>query len=391
MTTSSWTDAANWLATQHDAMIALLADLVNIDSGSYDKPGVAHVFRRLERHYNQHGLQVQSHVVDGVEAAISVTLNPGSTTSKPVLLMGHCDTVFPTGEAQRRPFRIEGTRAYGPGVADMKAGLVMHAFVLAALHKFAITDHEVIGLFTCDEEIGSPLSKPVITEFAKRAGFAFNGEPGRASGNVITGRKGGVFMEMNIEGKAAHSGANFSEGINAISEAAHKIIELDKLTDLERGITVNVGLISGGQSVNTSAPSAKTAIDLRIRDLEQRNEVVGRIQCICNKSFITGTLAKLGIMGEFHPFVPSPNSQKLYQLYEDTITSIGHHTGQEFSGGCADSGVTSSMGVITLCGTGPLGAKYHTPDEYCEISTIVPRAKAVVLTMAKLNAQQWET
>jgi glutamate carboxypeptidase len=390
MSNSAWNQAADWLATQQNAMLELLADLVNIDSGSYDKPGVAQVFRRLERHYNEHGLQVQPHYVDGIEAAISVTLNPGCTAGQPVLLMGHCDTVFPKGEAQRRPYSMDGTRAFGPGVADMKAGLVMHAFVLAALHRFGITDHEVIGLFTCDEEIGSPLSKPVITEFAQRARYAFNGEPGRASGNVITGRKGGVFMEMSIEGKAAHSGANFTEGINAISEAAHKIIELDKLTDLERGITVNVGLVSGGQSVNTSAPSAKAAIDLRIRDMHQRNETMGRIQCICTKSFITGTLAKLGIMGEFHPFVPSANSQKLYQLYEDTVTGLGHHTGQEFSGGCADSGVTSNMGVITLCGTGPLGAKYHTPDEYCETSTIIPRAQAVVLTMQKLNATQWE-
>jgi glutamate carboxypeptidase len=300
--------------------------------------------------------------------------------------MGHCDTVFPKGEVAKRPFRIEGNRAYGPGVADMKAGVVMNAFIIAALVQSGQTTTEVSALFTCDEEIGSPLSREVIEAFARKAAFVFNGEPGRPSGNVVTGRKGGIFLEMDIQGKAAHSGANFSEGINAISEIANKIVELDKLTDIDEGLTISVGLISGGQSVNTSAPSAKAAIDVRVKDLAQREHVMSRIRCICNKNFITGTLAKLSVIGEFKPFVPTAASQKLFELYRDTLKDIGHRTDQEFSGGCADSGVTSSLGAITLCGTGPVGGKFHTPDEYTEIDSFLPRAKAVLLTIGKVHA-----
>ncbi len=380
---------SQWLEGQQDNMLALLEDLVNIDSNSYDKPGVSRVFRRLEAFFATYGVSVTPHYVGDIEAAISVTVNPGSAIGQPVLLMGHCDTVFPAGEVARRPFRIQDGRAYGPGVADMKAGIVMNAFILAGIAHTGAQTPQVTGLFTCDEEIGSPLSKDIISEFAKKVRFVFNAEPGRPSGNVVTGRKGGVFMNMEIEGRAAHSGANFAEGISAISELAHKIVALDALTDIENGVTVNVGLVSGGLSVNTSAPSATAAIDLRIFNLEQRESVVSRIQCICNKQFITGTLAKLGIAGEFRPFVPTPESQKLFELYQAELGSIGHKTEQEFSGGCADSGVTSSLGAITLCGTGPVGGKFHTLDEYTDIHTIVPRGLAVLNTLTRLPTEAW--
>lgn len=377
--------AVEWIDSQQAPMLGLLEDLVNIDSHSYYKEGVSQVFRKLESFFKSFGLTTESHYVQGVEAALSVTVNADASQNRSVLLMGHCDTVFPKGEVASRPFRIDGNRAYGPGVADMKAGVVMNAFIIAALAQPGQSSAEVTALFTCDEEIGSPLSKEVIEAFARKSAFVFNAEPGRPSGNVVTGRKGGIFLEMDVQGKAAHSGANFAEGINAISEIANKIVELDKLTDIDQGLTVSVGLVSGGQSVNTSAPSAKAAIDVRVKDLAQREDILNRIQCICNKNFITGTLAKLNIIGEFKPFVPTENSQKLFELYRDTLKDLGYKTDQEFSGGCADSGVTSSLGAITLCGTGPVGGKFHTPDEYTEIDSILPRAKAVLLTLSKVH------
>ena len=148
------------------------------------------------------------------------------------MLMGHRDTVFPKGEPTRRPFRIENGNAYGPGVADMKAGLVMNAFVLAAFQKFGGAPAPLVGLFTSDEEIGSPACRPIIEAEARRARAVFNSEPGRPTGNVVNGRKGGVFMKMEITGKAAHSGGNFSDGISAIEELARKIIALHAITDL---------------------------------------------------------------------------------------------------------------------------------------------------------------
>src|SRR5205823_4172160 len=189
------------------------------------------------------------------------------------------------GEAARRRFRIENGRAYGPGVADMKAGLVMNAFVLAAFQKFGGAPAPLVGLFTSDEEIGSPSSRPVIEAEARRARAVFNSEPGRPTGAVVTGRKGGVFSVCQVTGKAAHSGGNFEQGISAIEEVARKIVALHALTDIPRGITVNVGTVRGGQTVNTVAPSAEAEIDLRFLTRADRDVTMARIRSIVDTSY----------------------------------------------------------------------------------------------------------
>src|SRR6202044_1195110 len=147
---------------------------------------------------------------------------PAGNAGGNIVLMGHRDTVFPDGEVSRRPFTIRDGVAYGAGVADMKAGLVMNCFVLAAFAKFGGSPAPLLGVFTGDEGIGSPGGRAVIEAEARRARVVFNSEPGRVSGNVVTGRKGGVFSAFRVTGKAAHSGGNFTEGISAIEELARK-------------------------------------------------------------------------------------------------------------------------------------------------------------------------
>ena len=267
-----------WLASQRDAMLALLEEVVNIDSGSYDKPGVDTVGERFRRFFAEHGIETTVMPNESFGDAIKAHVGAPGGSNKPIVLMGHRDTVFPKGEAGRRPFRIDNGRAYGPGVCDMKAGLVMNAFVLAAYHKFGGAPAPLVGLITSDEEIGSPACRPIIEETARNARAVLNSEPGRPSGNVVTGRKGGVFMKMEVVGKAAHSGGNFEQGVSAIGELAHKIVALHAITDIPRGTTVNVGLISGGQSVNTVAPAAECQIDLRYITPPDRADAMRRIE-----------------------------------------------------------------------------------------------------------------
>ena len=264
-----------WLGTQKGAMLALLEDIVNIDGGSYDKAGVDAVGARLRTFLEGEGIACEIIANEKFGDALRATV--GGPSNSAIMLMGHRDTVFPKGEPTRRPFRIENGNAYGPGVADMKAGLVMNAFVLAAFQKFGGSPAPLVGLFTSDEEIGSPACRPIIEAEARRARAVFNSEPGRPSGNVVSGRKGGVFMKMEITGKAAHSGGNFTDGISAIEELARKTIALHAMTDLTRGTTVNVGLVSGGQTVNTVAPWAKCEIDLRYVTPADREDAMGKI------------------------------------------------------------------------------------------------------------------
>jgi glutamate carboxypeptidase len=299
--------------------------------------------------------------------------------------MGHRDTVFPKGEVAKRKFKIEGTRAYGPGVADMKAGLVMNAFVLEAFKRFGGAPAPLAGLITSDEEIASPSSRPVIERVAREASAVFNSEPGRPTGNVVTGRKGGIFLKLEVFGKAAHSGGSFEKGISAIGELAHKIVALHNLTDLKRGITVNVGLISGGQSVNTTAPLAEGRIDLRYVKPSDRAYAVGAIQKIVDSVTVPGTTAKLEILGEFAPLAQSDASQNVFDTYSAAAKDLGMTVKGEFSGGCADSGFTAGVGCPTICAVGPVGGNAHTAEEYLDVDTMVPRAQAMALAILRLK------
>src|SRR3954451_15252446 len=222
-----------WLASQRDAMLALLEEVVNVDSGSYDKPGVDAAGEVFRRFFAEQGIATAVHPCDTYGDAITAEVGRGGGSNKPIVLLGHRDTVFPKGEVARRPFRTEGSRGYGPGIADMKAGLVMNAFVLAAFHRFGGAPAPLLALITSDEEIGSPACRSIIEETARGARAVFNSEPGRPTGNVVTGRKGGVFMEIEVTGKAAHSGGNYADGRSAILELAHKTVAFHAITDLE--------------------------------------------------------------------------------------------------------------------------------------------------------------
>jgi len=380
-------EVLGWLSRQQDAMVKLLAEVVSIDSGSYNKSGIDAVGACFARFFADHDIATTTVTGERSGNVVRAQVGAAASANASILLMGHQDTVFPEGEAARRPFRIADGRAYGPGVADMKAGLVMHAFVLAAFRHAGALSTPLVALFTSDEEIGSPFSRPIIEAEARAARVALNAEPGRPSGNVVTGRKGGVFMRCEVTGKAAHSGSSFADGASAISEIARKIVAWDALTDLPNGITVNVGLIRGGQSVNTSAPHAQAEIDLRFMTPNDRSAVMAQIERIVATSSIAGTHAKLDITGEFKPLVPTPASAQLFDRYQMAGRDLGLTIEGEFTGACADSGFSAGVGTPTLCGVGPVGGKVHTPEEYLEVASLVPRAQLAALTIARIAGQ----
>ncbi len=374
-----------WLDEQKPAMIELLRDVVNIDSGSYDKAGVDAVGARFERFFAEQGLLTKREPMERFGDAIHIRLDDALSNEKPILLLGHRDTVFSKGEAARRPFRIEDGRAYGPGVMDMKGGLVMNAFVLTAFKKFGGNPAPLIGLITSDEEIASPACRPVIERVAREVRIVLNSEPGRANGNVVTGRKGGVFMRMTIEGKAAHSGGNFEKGISAIGELAHMVIAIHALTNLAKGTTLIVGTVRGGEAINMVAPLAEAEIDLRYVDPPERDIAMAAIERIVAAATVPGTVAKLHINGEFVPLNPTASSEALFAHYQAAAKDVGLKVEGEFSGGCADSGFTAAMGCPTICAVGPVGGGAHTPEEYLEVETLVPRAQAMALSILRLE------
>jgi glutamate carboxypeptidase len=378
-------EVLSWLDGQHEAMIELLRDAVNIDSGSYNKAGVDAVGKVFEDHLAGSGIPCEwvpdDTFGDCIRAVVSGT---GRGENRPVVLMGHRDTVFPDGTAAERPFRIEGDRAYGPGVADMKAGLVINTFVLEAFARAGGAPIPLVSLYTSDEEIASPSSRPVIENEARGARAVLNAEPGRPSGNLVRQRKGACFMEVEILGKPAHSGANHEQGASAIEALARKITRMHALTNYESGTTVNVGLIKAGSSVNTVAPQAWAAIDVRFKTIEAMNEVRARIDDILQHEDVPETSARVLRQRLFLPLVPTPDSEALLKFYAEGARELGFEVDAEFTGGSADSGFTAAVGAPTLCATGPVGGKAHTAEEYLEVRTLVPRAKALALAIMRI-------
>jgi glutamate carboxypeptidase len=313
-----------------------------------------------------------------------------------VLLLGHRDTVFPVGEAARRPFSVIGRRAYGPGVADMKSGLVAEAFVMAAFAELG-APLPLLMLTTSDEEIASPSCRPVIEAAAREARCVLNAEPSRVAGGDTAGnartqvitrqRKGGVFLRAEVTGRAAHSGACYEEGRSAILDLAMKVAPLHALTDLAAGITVNVGLIGGGQTVNTVAPSAWCEIDLRYVEPGQRAPLIERVRAIVETPGVADVTARLAILGEFLPLVETPEAARLARLYREEAARLGVTVTSEMTGGCADSGFTAAVGCPTLCSVGPTGGGGHTPEEFVDLDSLVPTAQAMALTVLRLAGE----
>jgi glutamate carboxypeptidase len=376
----------DWLAGQRDAMLDLLAQIVNIDSGTRNKQGTDRVGDCIAAFLRSHDVAVE--ILPQLRHGNCVRASVGGDASRNdpgyALLIAHMDTVFADGEAWRRPFTIADGKAFGPGVLDMKAGAVLNAFVLAAFQRFGGNSSPVVALFTGDEEITSPEGRPLLEREARGARAVFNTEPSRLSGATAIGRKGAVFMTIEITGKSAHAGGYFTDGISAIQELALKIQALHALTDLEHDVTVNVGLVSGGQSVNTVAPEARCEIDLRFITPADRDRVMASIHEIAARSFVPGTTASLSIQGEFLPLVATDQSRRLYDLYATSTRVFGLEAEPVISGGCSDSGFTASVGAPTLCGLGPLGAHPHSPDEFILVDTMVPRAQALARTIMNI-------
>jgi glutamate carboxypeptidase len=368
----------DWLASQHQAMQDLLQKVVDIDSGSRNEAGVTAVATVLRERLEAAGVAVQFEPVPGYGVLLHAQV-PGPVEGAPILLMGHMDTVYPAGTAACRPFRVGDGRAYGPGVADMKSGLVMNVFVAEAFARCGGLNAPLQLFFSCDEEIGSPATRERIMAKARGARAVFNAEPGRVSGNLVTSRKGSMVVAFEVEGVAAHAGINHAAGASAIEALAHKTLALHALTDPATGVTVNVGVVHGGIVPNMVAPHARAEVDLRFTSDTDPEELLARVRAIVEEESVPRTRGRITEARRTQPMKPTPDA--LLALYQRGARALGFEVQGEFTGGAADSGLTASVGAPTLCGTGPVGGHPHTEREYCELSTFVPRAQAVALVI----------
>lgn len=371
-----------WLAPRAGEMETLLRRLVDIDSNTFDKTGTDAVGEAIAEVLGNEGIAVTRTAKQGFGDVFKAEV-PGHGQNQHALLLGHRDTVFAKGTAATRGYSRDGNLAFGPGVADMKGGLVANIFALRAIHAAGGLPFPVVALFTSDEEIGSPTGRAEIEAAAVGARAVFNTEPGRVSGNVVTGRKGGASFLIRLKGVAAHSGVNHEAGASAVEALARKVVRLHALTDYASGITTNVGVIRGGTTHNTVAPWAEAELDLRFRTLEQRTRLTDVITAIVTSEDVPGTSGEISTKALFLP-LEEKHSEALLAQYQQAAARIGFAVAGEYTGGCADSGFTAALGVPTLCGLGPVGGKAHTDDEFLHLDTLLPRTQALAATICGL-------
>jgi len=373
----------DYIDSKETEMLEFLKRLVNIDSGSYDKAGVDQVGDILAERLAALDFAVQRSPQK--EFGDHVIGNKPGADNKRILFIGHMDTVFPAGTAQKRPFRMEGDRAFGPGVVDMKGGITCLIFALEALKNAAPEIYLQIAMdvvFNSDEELLSPTSKPIIESCARKAQAVCVFEPARPAGEYVIRRKGVGKYILQVTGRAAHAGAQPEDGRSAIEELAHKIIALHALTDAATGTNVNVGVIRGGERPNIIADEAYAEVDIRVADLQTAQSIDKRIREIAGARTVPDTTCKLSGGIQFPPMLPTEESTRLFK----TLQKAGRVLGLELHGiatGGGSDGNNAAQFAPTLDGMGPRGGGAHSDREYMEIATLAERAKVTALFLAE--------
>jgi glutamate carboxypeptidase len=380
-TFASVSQSLTWLDLQRGALEALVAELVLLDSHTGDVAGVERVVALLESELTELGLATERIEAPPFGPHLSFR---GTAPGAPVFLVGHTDTVFPPGSFSG--WRVEDGHGHGPGAFDMKGGLAVMLFGLAAAHRAGLLERvAVAGLLVADEEVGSPSSQPHLRRLAAGARAALVFESGRAGDLLVTRRKGTAAVRVIAHGVAAHAGNEHQKGKNAIWALARFVDAAQRLTDLPRGLTVSVGTIRGGSSKNTVPERAECEVDLRFLTEADGERLVEALRAACAEAAVEGTRLELQPTSWRAPLTPTPASAALAQAYGACQRDSGLGAGEApLAGGGSDACTTGAIGVPTVDGLGPRGSGFHTRDERVELDSLVPKAQALLRYLAQL-------
>lgn len=360
---------------QHQTgMLDLLRWLVEMESPSDNKAAIDALGKFLESEFSRCGGKVAFSTQKEFGNHLKVEF--AGNSSKPILLLGHIDTVWPLGTLRSMPFRMEGARAFGPGIYDMKAGIVMMIFALRALAAERVARPPVTILLDSDEEIGSPTGRPLVEATARECQAALVLEPSQGpAGRLKTARKGVGAYTIRVRGRASHAGVDFEKGRSAVVELARQILEVTKFTDISRGITVNPGVIQGGTRSNVVAAEARAEVDIRIarasdaEDLEEKFQGLRPFDSDCSLE-VTGGLNR-------PPMERTDGTLRLFHLAQELGAKLGMKVEEAATGGGSDGNFTSALGIPTLDGLGAVGEGAHAVNESIVIEEM-PRRTALL-------------
>jgi glutamate carboxypeptidase len=357
-----------------------LARLVNIDCGSYTPGGVDEVGRWVARFFADLGAEVETRPdPDGRFGSTVVSSFRGTAGGARALLIGHMDTVFDPGTAAERPFRIDDGIAYGPGVTDMKGGLLGGLYAIKAIlgQLGTVPFERLTFIANPDEEVGSPSSRRHIAAAAADADACLVLECARANGDIVSARKGILDTRMTVHGRAAHAGVEPEKGRSAVLEAARLVRELHALNGRWPGVTVNVGKIAGGTRPNVVAERCDLEVDVRATTLEGMATVEAALRELTATTEVRDTTVDTQVLVSWQPMEKLERSGRLVEHAQGLAERLGFTVHDTHTGGASDANMVAGMGVPTLDGLGPIGGSDHSPAEYLEVDSIVPRVSLV--------------
>lgn len=376
--------------SRYDRFLEDLETVVNIDSGSGYAPGLMEVSSFFQDRFERLGWP--THLLQFNEGAVPCLeiVNgrlPAESDRFDFLFLGHMDTVFPQGTVSQRPFSMQQGRAFGPGVCDMKGGLVTVLYVAEILQQTGLShDLSLCIAFNSDEEVGTRGSQKWLEGLAARSQRVLVFEPCRPGGQRVLQRKGVGFFEVICSGRAVHAGVEPEKGANAVLELAHQVIKVSGFGRPEMGTTVNVTTIAGGNAINVIPASAQSTFDVRFSSMDEMHRIKAAFHELSGSRHIEG--ARVQVKGDVNrpPMVPSKATVKLWE----SIAAIGEKLGMKMdligTGGGSDGNFTAAMGIPTIDAMGPRGDAPHSEGEYLELDSVVPNIHLICEILAAASS-----
>ena len=355
-----------------------LRALVEQESPSEDRPSVNAAAALVEKFALKQGFQSRRYPGKEFGDILELQLIAPRSKQKPILLLGHLDTVWPLGTLKTMPWREEKGRYWGPGVLDMKAGVVMALAAVSILQKLKL-ERPVTLLLNSDEEVGSPISRKITERLAKKSAAVFVLEPAQGLA-YKTSRKGVGFYEVEVKGIAAHSGVDFERGHSAILEMAKLVQTISGFTDLKRKLTVNCGVVSGGTRSNVIAERACAEVDVRIAKAAD----AAYVEKLLHRLKVSDPHCRLKITGGINrpPMERKPGTAALFKQARRLAAELGFELDEAASGGGSDGNFTAALGVPTLDGMGAVGEGAHAAHESVVIEHLAPRTALLAAMIA---------
>ena len=372
--------------TYYDDMVETLKSMVNIDSGEDNPEGIEQVAHIIGDFLKNIHFQVEYLEYPGICTHVKATRRSANPDAKEVMIIGHMDTVFPKGTAADRPFTIEGEKAYGPGVLDMKSGITIALYALKAMDELDLYHNHVTVMFAGDEEPGHPRTdaKALFKAEAKNKNAVFNMETGADNGSVVVGRKAIFYPIIDVEGIAAHSGKDPQKGASAILELMKKIEDCYAFAAADDDITFNCGIIKGGIVANGIPAHAQMQGDFRWSKVESGPKIIEAMKEICAKKYdprTTTTYVMDPNRGFTFPLEPDEKVMKLFDVVHAQGEKIGVDIQPIRVGAGADSNATYEAGAPSVCAMGGRGELNHSAQEYLWLYSLTERAKILGLSV----------